>query len=163
MPLATIVTSEGSIAIELYKDDAPETVENFIQYIKDKFYNGTVFHRVIGNFMIQGGGYEENGKGKIVRGTIKSEAANGLKNNKGTLAMARRASPDSATSQFFINTNNNDSLNNSPKNEGYTVFGKVTSGMEIIDKIRLTKTTTKNSMKDWPEENIVIQEIYLNE
>ena len=163
MPLATIVTSKGSIAIELHRDDAPETVDNFIQYVKDKFYNGTVFHRVIGNFMIQGGGYEKGGKGKIVRGTIKSEAANGLKNDKGSLAMARRGDPDSATSQFFINTNNNNSLNRSPQKDGYTVFGKVTSGMEIVDKIRFSKTTTKNSMKDWPEEDIIIQNIYLDE
>ena len=133
-----MITSEGSIQISLFEEKAPLTCKNFIQYIEDGFYNGTIFHRVIPNFMIQGGGFEPEMIQKTTRGTIKNEANNGLKNAAGTLAMARRPDPDSATSQFFINTQDNhflDFKNATDEGWGYCVFAKVTKGMEVVKKI----------------------------
>jgi peptidyl-prolyl cis-trans isomerase B (cyclophilin B) len=158
-----IETSLGDIEIELNKEASPETVSNFLQYVKEEYYNNTVFHRVISNFMIQGGGYEREGGGKDPRGPIKSEANNGLKNERGTVAMARTNDPNSAKAQFFINVNNNSFLNHSNKNAGYTVFGKVSKGMDVVDKIRTTKTTVKNGSKDWPVDEVVMKKVYIKQ
>jgi len=141
---AEIETNLGNITIELYSDKAPITVANFKKYISDEFYDGTIFHRIIGGFMIQGGGYNSQGNEKETYAPIKLESKNGLKNERGTLAMARTNIPDSATSQFFINTNDNDFLNYGVRDEGYAVFGKVVSGMDIVDKISKIKTDSSN-------------------
>lgn len=134
-------TSLGDFTVEVYADKAPKTVENFLQYVKDKQYDGTIFHRVIGNFMVQGGGMTADLKEKPTRAPIPLEAKNGLKNDRGTIAMARTGNPNSATAQFYINVVNNDGLNApSPDGYGYAVFGKVVSGMETIDKIRAVPT-----------------------
>ena len=134
-------TSLGDFTVEVYADKAPKTVENFLQYVKDKQYDGTIFHRVIGNFMVQGGGMTPDLKEKPTRAPIPLEAKNGLKNDRGTIAMARTGNPNSATAQFYINVVNNDGLNApSPDGYGYAVFGKVVSGMETVDKIRAVPT-----------------------
>jgi peptidyl-prolyl cis-trans isomerase A (cyclophilin A) len=134
-------TSAGAFVVEVYPDKAPKTVENFLQYVKDKHYDGTIFHRVIDNFMVQGGGFNAQYNQKPTRPPIPLEANNGLKNDVGTIAMARTSDPNSATSQFFINVKNNDSLNApSPDGYGYTVFGKVVSGSEVIQKIKSSPT-----------------------
>lgn len=134
-------TSLGDFTVEVYADKAPKTVENFLQYVKDKQYDGTIFHRVIGNFMVQGGGMTPDLKEKPTRAPIPLEAKNGLKNDRGTIAMARTSNPNSATAQFYINVVNNDGLNApSPDGYGYAVFGKVISGMETVDKIRAVPT-----------------------
>lgn len=156
-PIAVLTTNLGEIELELYPDSAPKTVENFISYINDGFYVGTVFHRVIDGFMVQGGGFTVDGKQKPTRDPIVLESDNGLKNNIGYVAMARTNIPNSATSQFFINVADNDFLNYSPQNPGYAVFGKVISGMDVVDKIRVVKTGVKNGMQDWPTEDIVIE------
>lgn len=143
-------TSEGDIVIELYSDKAPETVTNFLSYVKDGSYDGTVFHRVMDGFMIQGGGFDENGKERDTRDPIKLESDNGLKNDIGTVAMARTADPDSATNQFFINTNDNYFLDHGYRDEGYAVFGKVIKGMDVVKKIEKHSTGVKHSMSDWP-------------
>ncbi len=136
-----LATSMGDIVVELDAAKAPKTVDNFVQYVKAGHYDGTVFHRVIDGFMIQGGGMTPDLKEKKTRAPISLEARNGLKNDRGTIAMARTSVPDSATSQFFINVKNNDSLNApSPDGHGYAVFGKVTSGMDVVDKIRAVPT-----------------------
>jgi peptidyl-prolyl cis-trans isomerase A (cyclophilin A) len=158
-PRILMQTSEGDIELELYPNKAPATVENFLNYVNAGHYDGTVFHRVIKNFMIQGGGFAEDGKEKLTNAPIKLESNNGLKNNKGTIAMARTMVKDSATSQFFINTVDNDFLNYVPGNPGYAVFGKVTKGMEIVEKIENTQTTTKQGMQDWPVQDIVIEKV----
>ena len=142
-PSVELKTSAGNITIELYADKAPKTVENFLAYVKDGFYGGTIFHRVIGNFMIQGGGFDRNYAEKPTHPPVQNEAANGLKNDLGTIAMARTPNPHSASSQFFINLKNNDFLNfrePTPQGFGYTVFGKVTSGMETVAKIAAMPT-----------------------
>ena len=132
-PVVVMDTNMGSIEIELDEAKAPVTVKNFLAYVDAKFYNGTIFHRVINNFMIQGGGFDEKMKEKTTKAPIKNEAANGLRNDTGTIAMARTADPNSATAQFFINVNDNSSLNYpSPDGHGYAVFGKVTSGMHVV-------------------------------
>ena len=147
-PTVVMKTSLGSVTIELYPDKAPETVKNFLQYVKDKHYDGTIFHRVISNFMIQGGGFDANLKQKPTRAPVKNEAANGLKNTLGTVAMARTSVPDSATSQFFINVKDNgflDYRDASAQGIGYCVFGKVTQGVDVVDKIKGVPTGVKTA------------------
>jgi cyclophilin family peptidyl-prolyl cis-trans isomerase len=136
-------TSQGDIVLELYPEKAPKTVANFLKYVEDGFYNGTIFHRVIDGFMIQGGGFDQKYMRKETRPPVINEATNGLKNDLGTIAMARTMDPHSATAQFFINVKNNDFLNHTsktPRGWGYTVFGKVVKGMDSVDKIRKTPT-----------------------
>ena len=159
--IAVLETSKGTIEIELNRTAAPTTVENFIQYVKDGHYDNTVFHRVIKSFMVQGGGFTEDGNQKRTRAPIKIESNNGLKNIKGTIAMARTADPNSATSQFFINTADNDFLNYGYRDAGYTVFGKVITGMDVITKIESAQTATKHGMQDWPKEEILIKKAYM--
>ena len=157
-PQVELKTSQGSIVIELYADKAPKTVANFLQYVKDGFYGGTVFHRVIDGFMIQGGGFTADMQQKPTRAPIPLEASNGLKNDKYTIAMARTGNPNSATSQFFINVKNNDSLNApNPDGYGYTVFGKVVAGTDVVDKIRAVQTGNKGGMQNVPLETITIK------
>ncbi len=157
-------TSAGDIVLELYPDKAPKSVENFLQYVRDKHYDGTVFHRVIDGFMIQGGGFTGEFKEKATRAPIPLEATNGLRNDRGTVAMARTGDPNSATSQFFINVGNNNMLNApNPDGHGYTVFGKVVSGMDVVDKIRNARTGNKSRMQNVPLENITIQSATLAE
>jgi peptidyl-prolyl cis-trans isomerase A (cyclophilin A) len=154
-----MTTSEGAIEIELNADKAPVSVSNFLAYADAGFYNGTIFHRVIPNFMIQGGGFDATLSQKATRAPIKNEAANGLKNERGSLAMARTMVVDSATAQFFINTANNDFLNHGGRDFGYAVFGKVTAGMDVVDKISATRTGAQNGMGDVPQKPIVIQSV----
>ncbi len=151
-------TTMGDIVIELNEEKAPITCANFLTYVKQGFFDGTIFHRVIPNFMIQGGGMTANLAEKPTLAPIKNESTNGLKNDRGTLAMARTNNPDSATSQFFINVVNNDFLNYaSPAKPGYAVFGKVVEGMDVVDKIRVVPTTTKGQYENVPVTPIVIQ------
>jgi len=150
-------TTLGSFTVELYPEKAPKTVENFLQYVKDKHYDGTVFHRVMGNFMVQGGGFTPNMQQKATRAPIPLEAGNGLTNDRGSIAMARTGNPNSATSQFFVNVVDNPNLNApSPDGYGYAVFGKVTQGMDTIDKIRTTPTTSSGPYQNVPQTPIVI-------
>jgi cyclophilin family peptidyl-prolyl cis-trans isomerase len=148
-PVVVMETSMGTIKIELFEDKAPATVKNFLQYVDDKFYDGTIFHRVMGkensdrDFMIQGGGFTAAREEKATRDPIKNEAANGLSNVRGTLAMARTNNPDSATAQFFVNVIDNKFLDKSDRGAGYAVFGKVIDGMDVVDKIKAVKTDTK--------------------
>src|SRR5690606_6247421 len=159
-PQVLMKTSLGEIVIELYPEKAPKTVENFLQYVDDGFYSGLIFHRVIGNFMIQGGGFDKDMRQKATRGPIPLESRNGLKNDVGTIAMARTSVPDSATSQFFINTVNNASLNHpNPDGNGYAVFGKVVSGMETVEKIAKVKTGRSGPHSDVPTEPVVIESV----
>ncbi len=157
-----IETSKGIIEVELDRDKAPITVANFLQYVEEGHYDGTVFHRVIEGFMVQGGGFTPDGAQKETRDPIKLESDNGLENNRGTIAMARTNIPDSATSQFFINVADNDFLNYQPVpgREGYAVFGKVTSGMDIVNSIVAEQTGTKFGMQDWPTQDVVIEKVY---
>ena len=159
-PQITLETSSGKIILELYPDRAPETVKNFIAYIDSEFYNDTVFHRVIPNFMIQGGGFTAGMRRKPTQMPIKNEADNGLKNERGTIAMARTADPDSATAQFFINTVNNEFLNHKSKDSkgwGYAVFGRVAEGMDVVDAIAGVKTGTRGAYRDVPIEPVIIR------
>ncbi|MFO1381143.1 MAG: peptidylprolyl isomerase [Chitinivorax sp.] len=152
-------TSQGDILIQLEAEKAPLSAENFLQYVRDGHYDGTVFHRVIDGFMIQGGGFEPGLKQKPTRDPIKNEAQNGLKNETYTLAMARTPDPDSATAQFFINVANNDFLNFTspdPRGFGYAVFGKVVEGTEVVDQIKKVKTGSKGFHQDVPVEDVVI-------
>ena len=158
-PQVVLETSMGTITVELFKEKAPITVKNFLGYVKDGFYDGLIFHRVIKDFMIQGGGLNENMESKKTKFAIKNEAANGLSNTRGTLAMARTAVVDSATCQFFINTVDNLFLNHrnkQPDNFGYCVFGQVTEGMEVVDQIRAVKTGNKGGHGDVPVEPVFI-------
>lgn len=155
-PVVLIETTKGDISLELYPDKAPITVENFLNYVDSGFYDGLVFHRVINGFMIQGGGFSDEGFQKQTNSPIKLESDNGLLNERGTIAMARTPVPDSATSQFFINSVNNDFLNYNSLNDGYAVFGKVISGMDIVDEISKVETGVKYGMQDWPVEDVVI-------
>ena len=151
-------TTMGDIVIELNEKAAPVTVKNFLTYVGEDFYDGTIFHRVIPNFMIQGGGFTPDMVQKKTHPPIINEASNGLKNDRGTIAMARTSNPDSATSQFFINHRNNDPLNYAgPNNPGYAVFGKVVEGMETVDKIAAVKTTQKGPHANVPVEPVVIK------
>jgi len=150
-------TNLGDFTVEVYPDKAPKTVENFLQYVKDKQYDGTIFHRVMDGFMVQGGGFAANMAEKPTRAPIPLEAKNGLKNDRGTIAMARTGNPNSATAQFFINVVDNKGLNApSPDGYGYAVFGKVTAGMETIDKIRTAPTGNKGMFQNVPVTPILI-------
>jgi len=159
-PVVRFETSMGVIKVELYPEKAPITVANFLTYVREGYYDGLIFHRVIRDFMIQGGGFskEMKEKGKT-RPPIKNEADNGLKNDRGTLAMARTQVVDSASAQFFINTVNNDFLNHrakTPQGYGYAVFGKVTDGMDVVDKIRAVPTGSSGMHQDVPKQPVVI-------
>jgi peptidyl-prolyl cis-trans isomerase A (cyclophilin A) len=157
-PRVELKTTAGSIVLELYADKAPKTVANFLQYVREGHYNGTVFHRVIDGFMIQGGGFEPGMKQKPTRPPIENEAKNGLKNETGTIAMARTSDPNSATAQFFINVANNDMLNApQPDGHGYAVFGKVVQGMDVVNKIKGVRTGSRAGHRDVPAEDVVIQ------
>lgn len=158
----TIDTSKGKMDVELYDDKAPLTVANFLRYVDEKFYDGTIFHRVIRNFMIQGGGFTPDMDQKATHAPVTNEAKNGLRNDRGTLAMARTAVVDSATSQFFINHCDNDFLNFSAptaQGYGYCVFGKVTAGLEVLDAIAAVQTTRVGYFDDVPAEPVLIKSI----
>lgn len=158
-PLVVIRTSEGDITLRLFPDKAPVTVENFLRYVDDGFYNGTIFHRVIPDFMIQGGGFLPDMTEKANGDPIVNESKNRLHNDRGTIAMARTNDPDSATSQFFINQRNNLRLDWAPGREGYTVFGEVVTGMNVVDFIATAPTGKVGGFGDVPLEPIVIREI----
>lgn len=156
-PRVALDTSEGKIVVELAPQVAPKTVENFLAYVKSGHYDGTVFHRVIPGFMVQGGGFTGDMKEKPTRGTIPLESRNGLKNVRGTLAMARRGDPDSASAQFFINVVDNARLDYRPDNDGYAVFGKVVEGMNVVDKIRAAPTDSRGPHQNVPVAPITIK------
>ncbi len=161
-PVVVIKTSLGTIEAVLYKDKAPISVDNFVKYVKTKFFDGTVYHRVIPNFMIQGGGFDADLKRKATRGPIKNEADNGLKNERGTLAMARTSDVNSATAQFFINLKHNKFLDHGSRDFGYAVFGRVTKGMDVMDKIAKVKTGRKGPLpRDVPQQTVLIESIRL--
>lgn len=161
-PQVLVKTTAGDFTLTLNAEKAPVTVKNFLQYVVDKHYDGTVFHRVIDGFMVQGGGFTPAMQEKATRAPIVLEASNGLKNTRGTIAMARTQDPNSATAQFFINVVDNPNLNApAPDGYGYAVFGAVTQGMETIDKIRKTPTGFKNGYRDVPVQPITIQSITL--
>ncbi|WP_349571432.1 peptidylprolyl isomerase [Azotobacter salinestris] len=153
-------TNHGTITLKLFADKAPETAANFEQYVKDGHYDGTIFHRVIGNFMIQGGGFEPGMKQKSTRAPIKNEANNGLSNKVGTIAMARTMDPHSASAQFFINVSDNSFLDHTaPTTQGwgYAVFGEVVEGMEVVDKIKGVPTTSRAGHQDVPVDDVIIE------
>ena len=159
-PLVELKTSAGPIVLELYPEKAPTSVANFLEYVKAGFYDGLIFHRVIDGFMIQGGGMNARMEEKATRAPIENEARNGLKNDAGTIAMARTQDPHSATAQFFINIEDNDFLSHSAPNVqgwGYCVFGKVSEGMDVVNKIRNVKTGSSGFHQDVPKEDVVIQ------
>lgn len=159
-------TNHGTIVLELDAAKAPNTVANFLEYAKDGFYNGTIFHRVINGFMIQGGGMEPGMAEKQTRAPIQNEANNGLPNARGTIAMARTPDPHSATAQFFINVADNDFLNfraETPDGWGYCVFGKVTDGMDVVDKIKGVDTGNKGYHQDVPVEDVVIESVEVDD
>jgi peptidyl-prolyl cis-trans isomerase A (cyclophilin A) len=163
-PTVEMKTNYGAITIELYPEKAPKTVANFLQYVKDGQYNGTIFHRVIDGFMIQGGGFDLGMKEKATRAPIENEAKNGLKNQIGTLAMARKPDPHSATAQFFINLVNNDPLDYPSRDGwGYCVFGKVTQGMDVVNKISKVSTGSAMGQQDVPTKPILIESVKLIE
>jgi len=160
LPQVKLQTNHGDIIIELNSDKAPNTVENFLSYVNDGFYEGTIFHRVIENFMIQGGGFTEDFEQKQTKAPIKNEANNGLSNIIGTVAMARTGDPHSATAQFFINTVNNDYLDFRGENGpawGYAVFGHVIEGMDVVNEIRAVKTANKGPHQNVPVEAVIIE------
>ena len=162
--MVKLTTNFGDITLELNAEKAPITVANFLQYVESGYYDGVIFHRVIDGFMIQGGGFDANMKQKTTKAEIKNEADNGLGNDKYTVAMARTSIPDSASSQFFINVGDNDSLNHTAPTSsgwGYCVFGKVVEGMDVVDKIRAVKTTSKAGHRDVPIEAVVIEKASL--
>lgn len=159
-------TNHGVITLKLFADKAPETVANFIQYVKDGHYDNTIFHRVISNFMIQGGGFDVNMKELKTRESIKNEANNGVSNKVGTVAMARTMDPHSASAQFFINVNDNEFLDHSaPTTQGwgYAVFGEVVDGFDVVTAIKSVKTTSKNGHQDVPAEEVIIEKAELIE
>ncbi len=161
-PVVVMETSLGTVKMELFAKEAPISVKNFLSYVTSGYYNGTIFHRVIPGFMIQGGGFTAEMKMKQAKGPIKNEAGNGLKNQRGTLAMARTMMVDSATSQFYINVVNNSFLDHrdeSPSGYGYAVFGKVIDGMDVVDKIAAVKTGMQKGFPDVPETAVVIKSI----
>ncbi|MBW2434593.1 MAG: peptidyl-prolyl cis-trans isomerase [Deltaproteobacteria bacterium] len=158
-PKVILETSKGNIVLELYADKAPETVSNFLAYVDAQYYNNTIFHRVIPNFMIQGGGFTADMQKKKTRAPIRNEADNGLPNQRGTVAMARTPDPHSAGAQFFINSKNNDFLNHknkTPQGWGYAVFGHVVEGMGVVDTISEVKTVTSGRFRDVPAEPVII-------
>lgn len=158
-PVVILDTSMGPIKVELFEDKAPATVKNFLSYVDKKHYDGTIFHRVIDGFMIQGGGFEPGMKEKRTGTPIKNEAGNGVSNARGTLAMARTSNPDSATAQFFISVKDNTFLDRSgdaPHQAGYAVFGRVIEGMDVVDKIKSVKTGSKRGHDDVPNEDVTI-------
>jgi peptidyl-prolyl cis-trans isomerase B (cyclophilin B) len=158
--MVTLHTTYGPIKLELDAEKAPATVANFLAYVREGFYDGTIFHRVIDNFMIQGGGFDADMKQKSTRDPIENEADNGLKNDFGTVAMARTMDPHSATAQFFINVKDNDFLNHSGKTMqgwGYCVFGRVVEGEEVLEKIRAVPTTSRGGHQDVPVETVIIE------
>ena len=161
-PVVVMKTSLGDVKIELDKAKAPVTVDNFLVYVNDKFYDGTIFHRVIPAFMIQGGGFDKDMNQKKTKAPIKNEAGNGLKNVTGTIAMARTSDPNSATAQFFINTKDNaflDHKNDTAQGYGYAVFGKVVDGMDVVKKIEQVQTTTRPPYENVPVTAVVIESI----
>lgn len=163
-PRVVLETSKGNIVVELYQDKAPKTVKNFLDYVKAGFFDGTIFHRVIPNFMIQGGGFTPDMTEKPTRPPIQNEADNGLGNQRGTLAMARTRDPHSAGAQFFINLKDNSPLNHSAKTLdgwGYAVFGRVVEGLEVVDAIALVQTTSKGMYDDVPVQPVVIKKARL--
>ena len=160
--MVIIRTTFGELTLELDSEKAPRTVENFINYARDGYYDGTIFHRVIDNFMIQGGGFDTEMNQKDTGEPIENEADNGLKNDFGTVAMARTMDPHSATAQFFINVKDNDFLNHTGKNAqgwGYAVFGRVTAGEEVLDKIRGVPTTSRAGHQDVPSDPVIIESV----
>ena len=161
--VVVLMTTMGNIEIKLATDDAPITTDNFLSYVESDFYDEIVFHRVVPEFMIQGGGFIATGKQKITGDPIVLESNNGLKNKRGTIAMARTTDPDSATSQFFINLIDNDFLDYTSTNDGYAVFGEVIEGMDVVDAIGRAKTATFGLFEDWPEEDVVILGAYVKE
>lgn len=163
--MVTFQTNFGDIVIKTFADKAPETVENFLNYCQSGFYDNTIFHRVINGFMIQGGGFEPGMQQKATGPEIKNEASNGLKNNRGTLAMARTSAPHSATAQFFINVSDNDFLNfrdESMQGWGYCVFAEVVEGMDVVDQIKAVATGRSGMHQDVPKEDVVIQKVTVN-
>jgi peptidyl-prolyl cis-trans isomerase B (cyclophilin B) len=161
-PMVVMETSHGTIEIELLQEKAPKTVANFLKYVDAKFYDGTIFHRVINNFMIQGGGFTEKMQEKKTREPIKNEANNGLRNDVGTLAMARTSDPHSATGQFFINVADNAPLNHNGETMngwGYAVFGKVTNGMHVVNRIKMVKTGNLAGYSDVPMDPVIIKNV----
>ncbi|MGV8073844.1 MAG: peptidylprolyl isomerase [Syntrophobacteraceae bacterium] len=161
-PVVVIETTEGAVKIELWADKAPATVTNFLRYVDDGFYDGTIFHRVISNFMIQGGGLTQDMKEKKTRSAIKNEATPELKNKRNTIAMARTSLVNSATSQFFINVEDNDFLdqkNKTPAGFGYAVFGQVVEGVDVVDRIKNVQTMSFGQYQDVPAKQVVIQSI----
>jgi cyclophilin family peptidyl-prolyl cis-trans isomerase len=160
-PVVVMDTSLGTIKIELFAKEAPVTVKNFLQYVDDKFYDGTIFHRVIPGFMIQGGGFTPGLKEKQTREPIKNEAGNGLANKRGTLAMARTKDPDSASAQFFINLKYNDFLDRAKARDkvGYAVFGQVIQGMDVVDKIAAVETADRGGHESVPVQDVVIKSV----
>ena len=151
-------TNLGDITIEVFEDEAPKSAANFLQYVRDGFYDGTIFHRVIPGFVIQGGGFDQSYQQKKTRDPITNEADNGVKNDRGTLSMARTSDPDSATSQFFVNLSDNAPLNPSRGSAGYAVFGKVTEGMDVVDQIAAGQTGAAGPFRqDAPQEQVVIE------
>ena len=158
--MVTLKTNFGDITLELFEDKAPKTVANFLSYVEDGFFDNTIFHRVINNFMIQGGGFTPDMDQKDTKAPIENEADNGVANEVGTIAMARTQDPHSATAQFFINVNNNDFLNHSGKSVngwGYCAFGKVTEGMDVVEKIKVVKTGNHGYHQDVPVEPVIIE------
>jgi len=161
--MITIKTNHGDISVELFDEKAPITCENFRQYIRDGFFDGTIFHRVIPGFMIQGGGFDAQMAQKPTRDPIANEADNGEKNTRGTLAMARTAEVDSATSQFFINLKDNDFLNHGGRDFGYAVFGRVADGMDVIGNIAGVATGSRGGHQDVPLEPVTITEVTIDD
>ena len=161
--MITLTTSFGDIVIELDEAKAPKTCENFRQYVRDGHYDGTIFHRVIGNFMIQGGGFNEHLLQKMTRAPIENEAKNGLSNTTGTLAMARTMQPHSATAQFFINVSDNKFLDYPGQDGwGYCVFGRVVDGMDVVNRIRTVKTGNQQGHQDVPVEPVIIEKVVIS-
>jgi peptidyl-prolyl cis-trans isomerase A (cyclophilin A) len=149
-------TTHGSFTIELFPKEAPVTVENFLKYVDDGFFDGTIFHRIVPGFVIQGGGLTKDFDNKETRSPIKNEAKNGLKNGRGWLSMARTSDINSATSQFFVNLSDNEFLDHGPRDYGYAVFGRVTEGLDVVDKIAKVKTGRREGYQDAPMEDVII-------
>lgn len=163
-PVVVMETNQGTIELKLFEDKAPGTVKNFLRYVNEGFYNQTIFHRVIDGFMVQGGGYTVDLKKKKTHAPIKNEANNGLQNTTGTVAMARTMDPHSATAQFFINVNDNSSLNHmsqTPRGWGYCVFGQVAKGMSVVNRIKKAQTRHNGPFANLPAENIVMTKVYV--